>query len=162
MFGIGGVEFVALCLIAILLVGPKQLPVVARELAIWIKKIRKFRDHWSDEIRKDPSIQELRREVNKVEQDLSEPVREFKSSFEQETRKWETALQEETIELSSEAEEPTDGYTKTEIYTKTEAAKLEGAESDLPEPSKTEALDDLLEEATQLETNSRGSKDKKS
>ena len=42
MSGIGGSEFILLCLIGLLILGPERLPRVARQLGGWIGKARQM------------------------------------------------------------------------------------------------------------------------
>ena len=42
MSGIGGSEFILLCLIGLLILGPERLPRVARQLGRWIGKARQI------------------------------------------------------------------------------------------------------------------------
>ena len=42
MSGIGGSEFILLCLIGLLILGPERLPRVARQLGIWVGKARQM------------------------------------------------------------------------------------------------------------------------
>ena len=42
MSGIGGSEFVLLCLIGLLILGPERLPAVARQLGSWVGKARQI------------------------------------------------------------------------------------------------------------------------
>lgn len=42
MSGIGGSEFILLCLIGLLILGPERLPRVARQLGSWIGKARQM------------------------------------------------------------------------------------------------------------------------
>lgn len=42
MSGIGGSEFVLLCLIGLLILGPERLPVVARQVGSWVGKARQM------------------------------------------------------------------------------------------------------------------------
>ena len=42
MSGIGGSEFILLCLIGLLILGPERLPTVARQLGSWVGKARQL------------------------------------------------------------------------------------------------------------------------
>lgn len=42
MSGIGGSEFILLCLIGLLILGPERLPRVARQIGAWIGKARQM------------------------------------------------------------------------------------------------------------------------
>ena len=42
MSGIGGSEFILLCLIGLLILGPERLPRVARQLGSWVGKARRM------------------------------------------------------------------------------------------------------------------------
>jgi sec-independent protein translocase protein TatB len=42
MSGVGGSEFILLCLIGLLILGPERLPVVARQLGSWVGKARQL------------------------------------------------------------------------------------------------------------------------
>ena len=42
MSGIGGSEFILLCLIGLLILGPERLPRVARQLGTWVGKARQL------------------------------------------------------------------------------------------------------------------------
>ena len=42
MSGIGGSEFILLCLIGLLILGPERLPRVARQLGSWVGKARQL------------------------------------------------------------------------------------------------------------------------
>lgn len=42
MSGVGGSEFILLCLIGLLILGPERLPTVARQLGSWVGKARQL------------------------------------------------------------------------------------------------------------------------
>ena len=64
--GMGGFEAVVIALLALVIVGPKDLPVLMRRLARWVNKVRgmaaEFRMSF-DELARQSELDELRREV---------------------------------------------------------------------------------------------------
>lgn len=42
MSGVGGSEFILLCLIGLLILGPERLPIVARQIGSWVGKARQL------------------------------------------------------------------------------------------------------------------------
>ena len=64
--GMGGFEAVVIALLALVIVGPKDLPVLMRRLARWVNKLRgmaaEFRMSF-DELARQSELDELRREV---------------------------------------------------------------------------------------------------
>jgi sec-independent protein translocase protein TatB len=42
MSGVGGSEFILLCLIGLLILGPERLPIVARQIGTWVGKARQL------------------------------------------------------------------------------------------------------------------------
>jgi sec-independent protein translocase protein TatB len=64
--GMGGFEAVVIALLALVIVGPKDLPVLMRKLARWVNKVRgmaaEFRMSF-DELARQSELDELRREV---------------------------------------------------------------------------------------------------
>lgn len=71
MFNIGMMELLVVLLVAFLVVGPKDLPKVARWLARMVKKLRGFVDSVKDEL----GLDELAEEVNEVKSEVEESVR---------------------------------------------------------------------------------------
>ena len=65
--GMGGFEAVIIALLALVIVGPKDLPVLMRKLARWVSKVRgmatEFRMSF-DELARQSELDELRREVD--------------------------------------------------------------------------------------------------
>lgn len=92
MFGIGGLEFFVLCLIALFLVGPKQLPTVVGQVGRWIRKATRLRDEWISEIRNDPSVKEITRSFDEAR----DPVQKLKRELEKKKREIEESLEEST------------------------------------------------------------------
>jgi sec-independent protein translocase protein TatB len=77
--GMGGFEAVVIALLALVIVGPKDLPVLMRKLARWVNKVRgmaaEFRMSF-DELARQSELDELRREVEALRRgDPLHPVR---------------------------------------------------------------------------------------
>lgn len=77
--GMGGFEAVIIALLALVIVGPKDLPVLMRKLARWVNKIRgmaaEFRMSF-DELARQSELDELRREVEALRRgDPLSPIR---------------------------------------------------------------------------------------
>jgi sec-independent protein translocase protein TatB len=104
MFGIGGLEFVVLCIIAIVLVGPKQLPTVVGQAGHWIRKISRLRDDWVREIKKDPSVQEITRSF----EEAREPIHKIRRELEMRRRELQETLEEHTEQYSAGGPPPVD------------------------------------------------------
>lgn len=63
MFNIGFSELLLILLVAFVIVGPKELPKVARSVARWIRRAREMLAGLQEESGLDETIQELRQEA---------------------------------------------------------------------------------------------------
>ena len=79
MFDIGWPELFLIAVVVLLVVGPKELPKVLRNVGIWINKAkvvtREFRTHVDDMIREN-ELEDLRGEINTAGQTNLEAVTE--------------------------------------------------------------------------------------
>ena len=79
MFDIGWPELFLIAVVVLLVVGPKELPKVLRNVGIWINKAkvvtREFRTHVDDMIR-ESELEEVREEINTAGQMNLEAVTE--------------------------------------------------------------------------------------
>ena len=79
MFDIGWPELFLIAVVVLLVVGPKELPKVLRNVGIWINKAkvvtREFRTHVDDMIREN-ELEEVREEINTAGQMNLEAVAE--------------------------------------------------------------------------------------
>ena len=79
MFDIGWPELFLIAVVVLLVVGPKELPKVLRNVGIWINKAkvvtREFRTHVDDMIR-ESDLEEVREEINSTGQMNLEAVTE--------------------------------------------------------------------------------------
>jgi sec-independent protein translocase protein TatB len=77
--GMGGFEAVVIALLALVIVGPKDLPILMRKLARWVNQVRgmaaEFRMSF-DELARQSELDELRREVDALRRgDPLQPIR---------------------------------------------------------------------------------------
>ncbi len=72
MFNIGFAELILILLVAFVIVGPQDLPKVARQLARAIKAMKQMFNDFKDEMGLDETLEELR----DVERDIGNTVRE--------------------------------------------------------------------------------------
>jgi sec-independent protein translocase protein TatB len=67
MFDIGWTELVVIAIVAIILIGPKDLPVVIRTVAAWVRRARALMREFQsgvDEVLRDSEVETLRREID--------------------------------------------------------------------------------------------------
>jgi len=67
MFDIGWTELVVIAIIAIIVIGPKDLPAVLRTAGRWARKARSLAREFQsgvDDIMRESEVEELRREIN--------------------------------------------------------------------------------------------------
>ena len=72
MFNIGFSELVLILLVAFVIVGPKDLPKVARALGRGVRKLRR----WIDEFKEETGLDEALDEYNKTSREIERTVRE--------------------------------------------------------------------------------------
>lgn len=58
MFGLGGAEMVVVVLLAVLLIGPKDLPRVAHQLGRWFRQFKGATDELKSTLEREISIEE--------------------------------------------------------------------------------------------------------
>jgi sec-independent protein translocase protein TatB len=116
--GMGGFEAVVIALLALVIVGPKDLPVLMRKLARWVNKVRgmaaEFRMSF-DELARQSELDELRREVEALRRgeplapvrDAIDPVaRDINASFDEHDAAYRAAVAEANGEPAPAAEDP--------------------------------------------------------
>ena len=77
MFGIDGSEFLVILIVALVVVGPKDLPKMLRTLGQWAGKARAMADQFKrsfDDMARQSELDELRSEVNKLKSQASKPM----------------------------------------------------------------------------------------
>jgi sec-independent protein translocase protein TatB len=70
MFNIGGAELIVILLIAFVVVGPKDLPKIARALGRFVKTVRSM----VDEVKRETGLDELSNEFKSVSRDVKQTV----------------------------------------------------------------------------------------
>ena len=71
MFNIGATELILLLLIAFVVVGPKDLPKIARALGRFVRYIRSM----SEEVKRETGFDEVAKDIKAVEKSVDEGVR---------------------------------------------------------------------------------------
>jgi sec-independent protein translocase protein TatB len=87
VFDIGGLELLVIAVVALVVIGPKELPATLRTIAFWVRKARAMaREFHSgfEELTREAELDELRREVNAaIEKDpLDEAAHGMRDSVE--------------------------------------------------------------------------------
>lgn len=96
MFNIGFAELILILLVAFIIVGPKDLPKVARALGRWVKYLQQMFQDFKDETGLDETLEELKsteddlaqtfrdadpaREIREVKRDTEKMIREAKKA----------------------------------------------------------------------------------
>lgn len=70
MFDVGFSEMLLLGLIALLVFGPERLPKVAREVGLWVRKIRAMASSVKQEINHELQLQELKDAMDKQKKEM--------------------------------------------------------------------------------------------
>jgi len=73
MFNIGFAELIVILLVAFVVVGPKDLPRVARTLGRWVKTIKRMFNEFKEEAGLDDTIKEFK----DIQRDVNTTVREI-------------------------------------------------------------------------------------
>jgi len=106
MFGMGWGEILVIGIIAAILIGPKQLPGVAKQVAKLVKELSKAREGWMQAIRSDKSIQEIQRSFNEINESARDPMKMTREEIEREAKKLsdaiERAVEEKTVSETTE------------------------------------------------------------
>ena len=90
MFDIGFSELVLVCIVGLVVLGPKRLPVAIRTVMSWVSTIRGMAANVQNELKQELKLQELQESIKKAEQfdlaklspDLHKTVEELKASAE--------------------------------------------------------------------------------
>ena len=77
MFDLGWSEILVIAVIAILVVGPKDLPRLMRTVGEWVAKARRMASHFQsgvDEMIRQSELEDLRKELKSIHRDINTPI----------------------------------------------------------------------------------------
>lgn len=77
MFDLGWGEILVIAVVAILVVGPKDLPRLMKGIGEWVGKARKMASHFQagvDEMIRQAELEDLRKDLNTIRRDLRAPI----------------------------------------------------------------------------------------
>ena len=98
MFDIGFTEVTLIAVIGLLVIGPERLPRVAREIGLWVGRIRRYVSQVRADIEREVRAEELREIVSKPAQELKEAIKETEKTI----RDTEKTIKEEEKKLESD------------------------------------------------------------
>ena len=81
MFGVGTSELIIILLIALLILGPKEIPKVARTIGRGMREIQRAKDELKKNIEfEDETVSEIKSEINELKDDVAKSVNETEKS----------------------------------------------------------------------------------
>ena len=76
MFDIGFTEVTLIAVIGLIVIGPERLPRVAREIGLWVGRLRRYVAQVRADIERDIKAEELRELVNKPAREIKDAIKE--------------------------------------------------------------------------------------
>lgn len=77
MFDLGWGEILVIAIVAILVVGPKDLPRLMKGIGEWVAKARRMASHFQsgvDEMIRQAELEDLKKDLNTIRRDLRTPI----------------------------------------------------------------------------------------
>ena len=96
MFDIGFTEVTLIAVIGLLVIGPERLPRVAREIGLWVGRLRRYVAQVRADIEREVRADEIRELVNKPAQELKQAIKDTEKTIKEEEKKLETDLSPES------------------------------------------------------------------
>lgn len=78
MFGLDWNEILVIAMVAILVVGPKDLPRLMKTVGQWVGKMRRMAAHFQsgvDEMIRQAELEDLRKDLNAMKRDMNAPLK---------------------------------------------------------------------------------------
>lgn len=125
MLGLGWGEILVLGVVAIIFIGPKQLPGMMKGFAKLISQLNQAREDWKQAVRSDEGLQDIQRSMNEVKDSVSKPLNEMGQGFRDRLKKLENEIDNEA--KRSIPAEPSHGLDDevTEVYQGSESPAIE-------------------------------------
>ncbi len=154
MFDISWTEFLLIGIVALIVIGPKELPGVMRTLGQWTRKVRSMANDFQNqfhEAMREAEMADLKKEVDDIAQNFSDfdPLKDVKTDFDTMGKDLEKSLDsssaaktEETAPAVETAAEPAPALTE---------AHAESAPAAISPPAETAALPETVGEPASTE-----------
>ena len=140
MFGIDSSEFLLIAIVALVVIGPKELPGLLRSWGKWMAKMRgmasEFRGH-VDEMVRQSDLDEVKKQLevsSGLDLQALAPTREIKSHFQEGIAEGEKAIAEAKTNLDSALAEP-DSAPQVGVEETPALADSSPGEPAVPEPT---------------------------
>ena len=98
MFDIGFTEVTLIAVIGLLVIGPERLPRVARDIGLWVGRLRRYVAQIRADIEREVRADELRELVNKPAQELKAAIKDTEKTI----KETEKTIQEEEKKLEKD------------------------------------------------------------
>ena len=87
MFGIGGSELIVLSLALIIIIGPKQLPIVMQSLGKFVREILNARNEFMKSVDEDENLRSIKKSYEDVKNAVDSKVKDIKTQIESDVKK---------------------------------------------------------------------------
>lgn len=81
MFDVGFTEVTLIAIIGLIVIGPQRLPRVAREIGLWVGRLRRYVAQVKADIDREVRAEELKELVNKPAREIKDAIRETEKDF---------------------------------------------------------------------------------